>query len=312
MESTSKMIGKLMKFVPRLKGSHTGTVTRLDKGMLYTVDYEGKSYTEMSLAEMGAQAKQALSQLGAQQQPPPPEGEKPPEVTCDPAEFSATNTGEKKDVVGLSARLTKIEGRQTCTNKETKETCTLSYVLGLWNAPVQGSLADLQAFMVRQAKAMGFDMNSLQSQTAAAGALLPGGAAGMEAALKELRKIEGYPVSTSFEIFTEGTCGAASPGSGESAEGGAEPASGDSSSSSMAGGMKKLFSKFKKKDDSAAATDEAKKTETAPATPGQPGKSKLFGMKSEIVSLSSSSVPAEHFEIPAGFKKEELRPPPKG
>ncbi len=304
-ESTSQMIGKLMKFVPGLKGSHTGTITRLDKGMLYAVNYEGKSYTEMTLAEMGAQAKEALSQMAAQQ-PPPPEGEQPPEVDCDPAEFSATNTGEKKDVVGLSARLTRIEGRQTCRNKETKEACTISYVLSLWNAPVQGGLADLQAFMVRQAKAMGFDMRSLQSQTAAAGAFLPGGSAGMEAAIKELRKIEGYPVSTTFEIFADGGCGAASAeGQGE-----AQPASDDSADSGMKG-MKKLFSKFKKKDDSSTGTAEAKKTETAAPAPAEPGKMKLFGLKSEMISLSSSSVPAEHFEVPAGFKKEQLRPPPK-
>lgn len=298
-ESVSKMTGKMMKFVPGLRGSHTGTITRLDKGMLYTVDYEDKTYVEMSLAEMGASMEDALATM-AEGPPPPSEGEKPPDFKCDPAQFSASNTGEKREIAGMSSTLTKVEGQQTCRNEETKESCTLSYALSVWNTPAMGGFAELQAFMGKQAKAMGFDMDRMRSQVAAAGAFFPGGSSGLESAMKELGKIEGYPTSTRFEVFAHGDCGAQT--------GGMDEGGSDAPEGSGASGMKKFFSKFKKKDESGSDTAEAKKTD-ASAPAAAPGRTKIFGMTSEVVSVSTGSVPAEHFEVPGGFKKKEWRRP---
>jgi hypothetical protein len=66
----------------------------------------------------------------------------------------------------------------------------------------------------------------------------------------------------------------------------------------MAGKLGSMF--HKKKDDSQAATDPA-----APVLPD--GLIPLITMTSELVSVSTAGVSGDLFEVPAGFKKTELR-----
>jgi hypothetical protein len=291
-ESTSRMTGKFMRHLSKEGGDRTGSIMRLDRRVLYSLDYAGKTYTEISFDRLRQAGDEAMAHLSGP--PPQPEtDEPPPEITCDPVELSARETGEKEKINGFPARQFEVKGKQTCRNEETKEACTLSYDLSVWNTPVAGGLTEVRSFMTRQAEAMGYDMAQLRAKSGAAGALLMGDASGMEAAFKEIGKLEGYPVRTRFEIFSEGGCGRASV-SGESE-------SSESMGETQMKGIKKLFSKFKRK----KKDKEPQKVEASATEPAAPGRSKLFGMKSEILSISSDPVPAEFFEPPADFTKQE-------
>ena len=299
-ETTSEMTGKVLRHFT--KQSITGALTRLDRGMLYTIDHGEKSYMEIPLGKIGEMSAQALDSM-SQAPPPEPggEAEEPPEVTCDPVVVKANETGKTEQIGGFSTKEFEVTGSQTCTNNETGDKCTVDYRISMWGTPVTGGLTEMRDFAVRQAKAMGFDPAQMKSKGWAANPLLAGQASGIEAAWKELSKIEGYPMRTRFTIETDEACGAGGTGESGSADSGA---SGEEQGAME--GMKKMFSKFKKKD----KEGEAKKEGAAPpAPPPAKGKTRLFGMTSEVQSISTASIPASTFEIPAGFRKEEWNPP---
>jgi hypothetical protein len=216
-------------------------------------------------------------------------------MTCTPPELSAGETGQRETISGFDTSRFRIQGKQTCTNNETKETCTVVYDISLWNTPATGKFKEYGAFMKRQAEAMGFDAAQMRAMSGAAAAMFAGGAEGLQAAFEELAKVEGYPVRTRMEIFGEGGCGMQAGGS-------AGPGGDEAEGKGGMAGMKKFFGRFKKK------KDKDKEEETA-APAGQPaaGRTKLFGMTNEVVSVTTGTIPASTFEPPAGFTKQEWR-----
>ena len=73
-------------------------------------------------------------------------------------------------------------------------------------------------------------------------------------------------------------------------------------------GMKKFFTKFKKKGKKKEGGD-PQEVKTSSVSPAPPGLTRLFGISMEIQSISTDSIPPATFEIPDGFKKQELEPP---
>lgn len=294
-ESTVKMTGKMMRFLSGKGGMKSGTITRLDRNVLYNIDYSGETYTEMSFEQFRQTGQEAMAQMQGQMPPQGAgQGEKP-EMTCTPVELSARDTGQKEKIGGFDTSRFRIQGKQTCTNTETEEACTVSYDMSLWNTPATGKFKEYHAFMKRQAEAMGFDATQMRAMSGAAAAMFAGGGEGLQAAFEELSKAEGYPVRTRIEIFGEGSCGM-------QAEGSADAGGEDSGEKGGMASMKKFFGKFKKNKDK----DAEPKQEMA-SSKGQPaaGRTKLFGMTNEVVSVSSGAIPASIFEPPAGFKKQE-------
>jgi hypothetical protein len=296
IESTSKPTGKLMKHFAGEDGARSAMITRLDRKVMYAVDFKDKSYQEIpfdffkqnqqAMMDAMSQAQAEKSQAQAGQQQPPP-------LECDPIKFDVKNSGEKQSVNGFDATHVVITGNQPCHNTQTKQTCNMVYTADDWFAPMTAALKDVRAFALKQAAAMGIDPADAQKFAQAAKGLLSQNTEGLEAVGKELARIDGYPVRTRLTIEKGGDCGTmdSSGGGGESQSPGA----------AMKGAFKGLFGK-KKSDSSPDSSSDSKKGSGDSAG----GLKKIFGTSSEVTSVTNSGAPANAFEPPDGFKKKDL------
>jgi hypothetical protein len=291
-EMTNKMTGKIMKRLSRKNGNRSGSIVRLDKGMMYSLDYKNQSYIEMPFARIREAGQETFASMSV---PEMPQGEsEEAEMNCESLDLAVKNTGKTAEIAGLTAKRTNIKGQHTCTNTETDETCTISYQVSVWIANDAPGMEESMAFMKKQAEAMGFDMTKVAAKSRASSALLFANASGLENAMKELGKIEGLPLRTKVEIYAEGTC--------------AQAAATDeipTAKTAMKNKFKKATKFFKRN----RLGSKTKKTSTK--EPAGPKRSKLFGMINEVVSISTDSVPASTFEIPDGFKKQSWEAPGK-
>jgi len=292
VESLSKPTGKIAKRFMGEEGVRSATITRLDRKVIYQVDYHDKSYQEIPFDFMKqnmesmkeALAKQPAEQPGAQ------EKQEPPPVTCDPIKFEAKKTGEKETIAGLEAGRMTITGNQSCHNTKTQQACNMVYTADNWYAPAGPAVKELQAFMQKQMAAMGFDPADAKKLTAGAQGLLSANTEGLEAVGKEMAKIDGYPVRSRLTIEKGGDCGMMDGEGGEQNPGAA-----------MKDAFKGLFGK--KKSESDSSDKGAKKGESAS------GLKQVFGTTTEVTSITNSGAAADSFEPPEGFKKKEMPKP---
>lgn len=290
-ETQAHMTGKIMRHFGH--GGHTGSIVRLDKGVMWVLDYGHKTYEEVSLASVGEASREVLQQMS--QQPPEEKAaeqqdKEKADVQCDPVQVSGKDTGKSEEINGFSTRHYKVTGKQVCHNTKTKETCTITYEVSAWNTPSAGSFGEMEAFATKQAKVMGFDASQESIRSMAANPMFGGDAGGLDATLSELSKMKGYPVRTRFDVYAEGDCSAQT----------GQPAGSTSSGESPESGTKKFFSMFKKKhseDKGASGSGHA----------GKPGRTRLIGLSSEVQSISSEKIAPDVFEIPAGFTKREMK-----
>ncbi len=289
-EATTKPTGKMLKKFAGEEGFRNATIMRLDRKLMYMVDYHDKSYQEIPLdafKEMQGELAKAMAGPEAPQQERP-QAQEPPPIKCNPVTVEAKRTGERQDIAGFAAQRAVVTGTQTCQNVETKQTCEMIYTMDYWNAPMTPALQEIYNFYRRQMEAMGMDMKDAQALGNAARAMMSQNTEGFESVLKELGKIEGYPVRTRMLIEKGGDCGLGGPGEG------GQPGMGEAMKG-MGDAFKGIFGKKKSGSGESAAKPEA----------SAPGRKKLFGMSSEITSVTTSAAGADAFEPPAGFKKKE-------
>lgn len=289
-ESNSKPTGALLKRFDK-EGFRTATITRLDRKLMYMVDYKSESYQEFPFSSYEAMQEEMKKSMEQAKEPGASGEETKPTFECDPVKLAANRPGGKSTVAGFDAQQVVITGDQTCRDLETKATCRIVYTYDLWTTQATNEMKELQDFYRKQAEAMGISMDSSQMKAiaGAAQALASANTEGLEAVLKELSKVEGHPVKTHIRIETGGDC-ASSGGQGE-----------ESSGSGMKDVGSALKGLFKKKD----KPEEAGKKPAATA----PGMTKVFGMSTELISVAKTGAPADSFDPPAGFKKTETQMP---
>ncbi len=279
-ESTSKPTGKFMRRFAGKGGLRSATITRLDRKLTYMIDYGSESYQEVPLASFKEIQETMMEAMAGQAPPEEPAEEPETQITCSPVEVGVARPGQKETIGGFEAERVEVKGEQSCENAQTKQTCRMVYTLEYWVTPRTSVFTELQEFYRRQAQAMGMEMDGRQMQAVAraAGALASGKTEGFETVLKELGKLEGYPVRTRISIEKGGDCGEM------------EAAGDTNAMREMKRSFKGLFGKKEKSEE--------------PSTPA-PGLTKVFGMSTEILSVATSSAPADAFEPPAGFKRRE-------
>ncbi len=284
-ENVTRFTGKIMKRFSGGDGLKTAAITRIDRRVTYHVDFKDKSYTEVPFES----AKDFQKELANAQASPE---EKPPEspVTCDPIRVETNRTGAKEDIHGFASEEVVIAGTQVCRNAETGQACTQTYALDVWTTPETPALGDLAAFHARLAKAMGFDAREMEALAKAAAGAMKSMTQGLGESYKELSKVKGYPVRTRITIESEGSCTASDSTASEA------PNMGDAVKG-IGGSLKGMFGKKKESESQASK-----------AKGGAAGaaKHKIFGMTSELLSVSSAAAPGDAFEPPTGFKKKDL------
>jgi hypothetical protein len=301
-ESNSKPTGKFLKHLAGEEGFKSATISRLDRKLMYMVDYKDKSYQEMPFSAFKDMQDQMAAQMSGAppaQEPPQEAGQKQePKLKCDPVKLEAKRTGEKETIAGFNAERVLVTGTQNCQNVDTKQTCSVVYTVENWKAPMGATLNELVAFYKKQAEAMGLDMKQIQTMASAGRALMGEGTEGFESVMKELGKVEGYTVRSHIKIEKGGNCGTMDQASGQPGMGEAMKGMGDA--------FKGMFHKKKSGSSDSADSKGGGKGTSAEGGAAGSGLTKIFGMSNEITSVTSSGAEASAFEPPAGFKKKEM------
>lgn len=249
---------------------HTVMISRYDKGVLWNLDPEAKSYRETSFSEAGMWT----GRMGAAR----------PKKKIVSVNVTVTGPDGGKTISGYSCvhYLTTI--RVETEDAETHAKITYTLKNNSWNAPAEGDLAKARAEVVATgkaaAKALGWDEETgewTRGMERAFGMLGVDGkefSTALKASRPELEKVKGFPIQSDVEWMRQGDA-AAKTGT--------------------------------------PSADEAAADAAAAFLNGEAGRSDsvLLKVHTVITKVEVAPAPADAFEIPAGYSKNE-RPARRG
>ena len=287
------------------------SIIRLDEERLIDIDHENKRYTEMTFAEMRAQAEQAIQQMeemGESKEAEQPASTELPvsEQNCEwtDSTVETVKSGERKKFAGLKAEQSITTATQICKDPETGKSCTLTWTLEQWLAKKAPGGDEVQAFWRSYSEKLGMGDIADQANMPSMTTLFSMYSQGWDEIKEQSTEQQGYPVKTVMQLEIGGdecTTAEGEPISYENVFGDAmadaagEAAAvtiGDAAGGAVGGAIAKgLFGAFGKK----------KKAEPVPAAKPATGSVRLFRFESEITKIKTKTVPDDRFEIPAGF-----------
>jgi hypothetical protein len=295
-ENLSHPTGRFLKKFAGDEGYRNASISRLDRKLMYIVNYRDRSYQEWPFESFKEWQDEMSKELAGAQQPPPeaePEAAEEPPLKCQPVKVESKKTGQSETIAGFKAEEWVVRGDQACENVQTKQTCNMVYTMDSWNTTDVSAFKELVSFYEKQMALMGLDMRQMEAMGRAAQAMLAPGPAGFEQVVKELGDLQGFPVRSLWKIEKGGDCGmGGGPGSG---------------GPSMKEAFKGLFGKKKSGSGEAEGKKEGSEGGTA-----APSLRKVFALSTEITSVTGTGASAEAFEPPADFKKKDLPKVDKG
>jgi hypothetical protein len=288
----------------------TAEIVRLDQDKIDHLDLNRKQYTEQTFEEMRARLQKALDKTQDSQGQGGQDSQKPMDDSkcewLDP-KADVRRTGEKATYAGFEAERLTITASQPCKDKETGAICEVALTLDEWLAPGFTANTEAEKFHRAYAQKIGLDpptgrggygSGDINQRAQSMFGRYQGIWSEIVAKTKD---VKGYPVKTSFAFAFGGTqCKNVQPQQQQDS-GSDTPAAPGDLAAQVASKLGSMF--HRKKDDSQATTDPA----PAPAAALPDGLVPLITMTSELVSVSTASVGADLFEVPADFKKTELR-----
>lgn len=295
----------------------SGSIVRLDKELTWELLPDKQQYSELTFAQARAQIAQAQDAMKEAQGTSSPGGALP--VTTEDCQWSEGETKvEQGDgiekVGGLDTRKHVIRVKQSCTDPQTKKTCDISWLMETWLASNVPGEQQVRQFQEAYAKAMGLDEVMRQAQGPAQ-SLLSMFTGNWKQVVAEVSKLKGYPMRTvmqmniggaqcttasgqpiaSDEAWTGSEAGVTGESVG-SAIGGSLGGAAGAAAGQLIGGLSGMFGKQ-------AAEPAATKPATQPASGAAGGEVTVFRITTETTRWSEGPVPAERFEVPAGWKR---------
>jgi hypothetical protein len=290
----------------------TADIVRLDQDKIDHLDLNKKQYTEQTFEEMRARLQKALDKTQDNQNQGGPDAQKPMDDSkcewLDP-KVDVRRSGEKATYGGFEAERLTITASQPCKDKETGAICEVALSLDEWLAPGFSANTEADKFHRAYAQKMGLDLGT--GRGGFGGGDINQRAQSMfgryqgiwSEVVAKTKDVKGYPVKTSFAFAFGGTqCKSVQSQQQQDSGGDSTPTTPGGLAGAMAGKLGSMF--HKKRDDAPAAADPAAPA-PAPALPD--GLIPLITMTSELVSVSTAPASADLFEVPADFKKTELR-----
>jgi hypothetical protein len=213
-ETTFRFTGGFMSALQKMAGSgNTVRITRLDRGVVWTLDPEAKTYTEAPLTfavepRPGAPA-------------PQPERREPSDVVVTRSEFKVERTGAKRTINGFPCEEYVATWLVETKNRSTGETGRSVMTTRVWTTPETAEIRAVQAQEQAYARAylqrVRADLAPDRAKALGLGTLFGITGLGEEeqrrasaAAARELAKIQGYWIVTKVEWRADG--GAAAGG----------------------------------------------------------------------------------------------------
>ena len=312
---------KFVRFLARNAVGPTSEIVLLDADKMYHLNVNKKEYTEQSFEEFRARMQKALegANKGEKGDEPRQQPSAIDQSKCEWLEPKAEvkKTGEKASVAGFDAERVVITAEQPCKDKETGAICEIALTMDEWMAAKFGTSDEVVKYRKAYAQKMGLDTAFGQESNDRAKALFSQYKGAWSKVVDKMKDVKGYPVRSSFTLAIGGDqCKQTQSAQQQSSGNG----SGDSSSSppatspaDIAGKVgAKLGSLFHKKKDDAPPPDQGTQTQTAaaptpPPATGPSGTTTLMTVTTELVSVSTASIPSDAFDIPAGYKKVEQK-----
>jgi hypothetical protein len=315
---------------------HNGEIVRLDRGVTWHLEPDKKRYREdifatpEELAQMRAKMQERLEKMRScpvsQKQQQPIDKSK---CEMSPPKIDVHKTDDRMSIAGHEAQRTLATLTETCTSRDSSgDVCDMVVAVDVWltQEKLPGA-GDQQAFGQAYAKKLGLadQVDILRGEYA--NFLAP-----YQAQIKQLTErssgLKGQPLKTSLRVLMGGPqCGTTKKMKDNDSAGG-DNSSGTSSNNPVANvaqagkaigsALGGLFHKKKSGEDPAASPppDAATNAPAAAPGPGTPDPYAQFmqmaAFTTETVNISTDAVPAERFEVPADWKKEERKPSKPG
>jgi hypothetical protein len=216
-------------------------------------------------------------------------------------------------IAGLDTRKHVIRVKQSCTDPETKKTCDITWLMETWLASSVPGQQQATQFQQAYATALGMDEVMRQAQGPAQ-SLLSMFTGNWKEVVAEVSKLEGFPLRTVMQMGIGGAqcttasgqpitsdeawSGSAGTSTGESvgsALGGSLGGAAGAAAGQLIGGLSGMFGK--------KAAEPATQPATQPATGAAGAEVTVFRISTETTRWSEGPVPAERFEVPAGWKR---------
>jgi hypothetical protein len=277
----------------------TDEIIRIDRSLEWQLNAKDKTYLETPFPtpEERAAAQQKMQETlekmkqCQQQQPQQPKQAASDTSKCQMSPSSVTLT-------------------QTCTDKDTGDVCDLVYGFDVWltGDEIAGS-ADRREFARAYTKKLGLDENNPAMKDATQQFLAQYAGTMQELAAKA-KDLKGTPLRTTFRFLMGGEhCGKAKDASSQGDNG--SQGGGLGGISSLGGlasqaGSKLLGGLMAKKSSSSSSGSDP--NAPPPVAPGAPPRTQIIAFTLETTAIDTAAIPAEQFELPAGWKLEKPKP----
>jgi hypothetical protein len=294
-----------------------GEIVRLDKDVTWYLEPKRTQYREVAFATPAElSAMRAKMQANLEKMNSCPVSQKQQPIDKSKCQMSAPKidihkTDDRMAIAGHDAQRTQASLTESCTNADTGDVCDTVIVVDIWlTQDILPGSTDRLAFAKTYAKKLGVEDQVTLLRGDVAKYLAP-----YQSQIKQLQEssadFKGQSLKTSLRVLVGGPhCGATTANNANSTSTNTAPAAtsnplNDVNQAGKAVGnfVGGLFHK-KKTDDSQAPA--AATPTSAPSTSPDPfvQLTQLGTYTIETVSISSDSIPANRFEIPAGWTKE--------
>jgi len=305
----------------RTESGNTATIIDADAGRFTTIDNKAKTYSSFTFDEMAEamtkaqeSAKAQAAKDAAKQKPSsPPAASKDPKTDINVKyKVETDRPGDHEKIAGYNAErifLTiTMEAEATPENGKTEQAGSLVLLMDQWiskDAPQSAAMADFQkAYAQKAGQAFKAQTQSLQAAFAAEPRLK----GGLEAAAKEMAKLQGTPLRSTmyFTIVPPNMQFDRKLALNDVAANAAKEDKAAAEDKPKGGGFGGLVGKLKQ-----AAEDANKQSNNKSSSSSEPPKqATIVTMKDEVKSITPGPVSADLFAPPAGYReiKRQLSP----
>ena len=264
-----------------------GSIIDLGAQTITRIDFQKKTYSVMTFAEMKAAMEQAAQKAQSRKSGQGAGAQVDYKVSVD-------STGKTRQINGVDAREMLLKMEAQSTDQQSGQTGAMTINCDMWLAPGIAGYQEMRDFYRRMAEKLDWTPSGNMFMAN------PGVSQGMAGMTKEMAKLDGVPV---LQVTTMGAAGQPPAGSTDA---GAQqpaqpppppPAERPSLGSVLGGKLGGLGGLGRKKQDQpppAASSDKA------PSSPGS-----LLEMTTELSDFASAPLDPSQFNVPAGFKKVE-------
>ncbi len=297
-ETDLRMESRLLRM---FAGGSTAEIVQLDSGDFYSLNLKKKTFTHTTLEEQRQAIQDSIAQMREAQSSQQQGAAGVDQSDCEWSEPEATvaRPGDIETIAGYRAERSVVTASQSCRDRRTGQICSFNLVLDQWLAADLETRQEVVDYYRGYAEKLGFDVAGTPGFTQRLESMFGSYQGIWNEIAEEMESAEGYPVRTTVSLAVGGPqCEADSQAQPAGAT--ERPGMNEVVGEAIGGALGGLFGRRR---------DQAKK-EAEPATPPPAqndllpdGTVRLMSITTELLSLSDGTVPASHFEVPAGFRK---------